>query len=87
MQVSVRDLKAHLSNYLAQVRQGSALEITSHRKVVARVTGVPESATSALGGLIARGAAQWGGGKPVGARITLASGGNPVSRLILEDRG
>jgi prevent-host-death family protein len=61
MQVSIRELKAHLSRYLAQARQGTALEITSHRRIVARVTGVPESGTSALGELIARGAAQWDG--------------------------
>jgi prevent-host-death family protein len=87
MQVSIRDLKAHLSRYLAQARQGTTLEITSHRRVVARVTGVPESGTPALAALIARGAAQWDGLKPQGARIALTPGGTPVSRLVLEDRG
>jgi prevent-host-death family protein len=87
MQVSIRELKAHLSRYLAQARQGTALEITSHRRVVARVTGVPESGTPALGELIARGAAQWDGQKPQGAHIALSQGGKPVSTLVLEDRG
>ena len=87
MQVSIRELKAHLSRYLAQARQGTALEITSHRRIVARVTGVPESGTPALGALIARGAAQWDGNKPQGAHIVLSKGGNPVSRIVLEDRG
>ena len=87
MQVSIRELKAHLSRYLAQARQGTALEITSHRRVVARVTGVPESATPALGALTARGAAQWDGNKPQGAHIVLSKGGNSVSRIVLEDRG
>src|SRR4030042_5971508 len=63
MQVSIRELKAHLSRYLAQARQGTALEITSHRRIVARVTGVPEPAMPILGALIVRGAAQWEGGK------------------------
>ncbi|MFN3543624.1 MAG: type II toxin-antitoxin system prevent-host-death family antitoxin [Thiobacillus sp.] len=63
------------------------LEITSHRRVVARVTGVPESGTPALGELTARGAAQWDGRKPQSAHIALSQGGTPVSRLVLEDRG
>ncbi len=87
MQVSIRELKAHLSRYLAQARQGTALEITSHRRIVARVTGVPETGTPALGGLIARGVAQWDGSKPQGAHIVLSQGGNHVSRIVLEDRG
>lgn len=87
MQVSIRELKAHLSRYLAQARQGTALEITYHRRIVARVTGVPEPAMPILGALIARGAAQWDGGKPQGAHITLTQGGIPVSLIVLEDRG
>jgi prevent-host-death family protein len=87
MQVSIRDLKTHLSRYLAQAREGMALEITSHRKVVARITGVPESVSPVLGALIASGAAQWGGGKPEGAHIALTPGSQSVSRMVLEDRG
>ena len=87
MRVSIRELKTHLSRYLALARQGTALEITSHRRIVARVTGVPESTAPALGKLIAQGAAQWDGGKPRGAHIVLSQGGNPVSRIVLEDRG
>ncbi|MCU0809601.1 MAG: type II toxin-antitoxin system prevent-host-death family antitoxin [Thiobacillaceae bacterium] len=42
-EISIRESKAHLSRYLPQARQGTALEITSHCRVVARVTGVAES--------------------------------------------
>ena len=86
MQVPIRKFKAHLSRYLAQARQGTVLEITSHRRVVARVIGVPESSTSALGEMIARSSAQWDGNKPQGAHIVLSKGGTPVSRIVLEDR-
>ena len=86
MQVSIREFKAHLSRYLAQARQGTVLEITSRRRVVARMIGVPESSTSALGELIARGAAQWDGTKPQGAHIVLSKGEIRLSRIILEDR-
>lgn len=87
MQVSIRELKAHLSRYISQARQGTMLEITSHRRVVARVTGVPEFAAPALASLLAQGAAQWDGQKPQGASISLSKGGNPVSRIVIEDRG
>lgn len=87
MQVSVRDLKAHLSEYLGRARAGEPLEVTSHRRVVARIVGVPGEAGDGVARLIASGAATWGGGKPTGARLRLASGGTPVSQLVLEDRG
>jgi antitoxin (DNA-binding transcriptional repressor) of toxin-antitoxin stability system len=64
MEVSSSDSTAHLSRYLAQARQGTTLEITCHRRVIRRVTGVPESGTPALGELIAKGAAQWDDNKP-----------------------
>lgn len=87
MEVSISDSKAHLSRYQAQARQGTILEITSHRRVIRRVTGVPESGTPTLGELIAKGAAQWDGNKPRGAHIVLSKGGSPVSSIVLDDRG
>jgi len=86
MGVSIPGSKAHRSRYLAQARQGTTLEITSLRRVVRRVTGVPESGTPEFGELIAKGAAQWDGNKPQGAHIVLSKGGTPVSRIVLDDR-
>ena len=38
--------------------------------------------------LLASGAAQWRGGKPVlRPAVKLADGGKPVSQMVLEDRG
>jgi len=87
MQVSVREFKTHLSRYLTQARAGQAIEITRHRKVVARVIGVPAPASGGLASLLATGAGQWGGGKPAGAEVHLSDAGRPVSALVLEDRG
>jgi prevent-host-death family protein len=91
MQVSIRELKAHLSRYVKGVRDGQSFEITSHRKVVARVVGVPQSADGGLERLLATGAATWSGGKPVGASLRLSTSlgtkGTPVSQIVLEDRG
>lgn len=88
MTVSIREFKAHLSRYLAEARAGRPVEITSHRKVVARVTGVPEDAGSGVARLIATGAATWeGGGKPRGDDIVLEDAGKALSALVLEQRG
>lgn len=87
MQVSIREFKAHLSRYLSQAQEGQALDVTSHRKVVARIVGVPAADSIGVARLVAGGAAQWAGGKPVGAAIRLSPGGRSVSEIVLEDRG
>lgn len=87
MPVSVREFKAHLSRYLAQVRAGDTVEISLHRKVVARLSGVPEQSPQGVQRLVSSGAAQWAGGKPRGAEIRLAEEGHPVSSIVMEDRG
>lgn len=87
MQVSIREFKAHLSHYLAQAQSGQALDVTSHRKVVARIIGVPAPDSVGVARIVAGGAGQWGGGKPVGAAIRLSPGGRSVSEMVLEDRG
>lgn len=87
MQVSIRELEAHLSQYLSQAQAGQSFEITSHRKVVARITGVPATPGNGLTRLLANGAATWAGGKPAGAGLRLSAKGTPVSRMVMEDRG
>ncbi|WP_133512402.1 type II toxin-antitoxin system Phd/YefM family antitoxin [Candidatus Thiosymbion oneisti] len=87
MQVSIRELKAHLSQYLYRAQAGQSLEITSHRKTVARIIGVPTTSDNGLTRLLAGGAATWAGGKPTGAGLRLTAKGTPVSQMVLEDRG
>ncbi|MDD5241911.1 MAG: type II toxin-antitoxin system Phd/YefM family antitoxin [Sulfuricella sp.] len=87
MQISVREFKAHLSRYLSQAQQGQSVDVTCHRKVVARIVGVPSAESEGVARLVADGAAQWGGGKPVGAAILLSPVGHSVSAMVLEDRG
>ena len=87
MQVSIRELKSHLSKYISQAQAGQGFEITSHRRVVARVVGVPSMPDSSVGRLLASGAATWSGGKPVGSSLRLSAKGKPVSQMVMEDRG
>ena len=63
------------------------LEITRHRRPVARVVGVPDEAGSGLAAMIAAGQADWSGGKPVGSQVRLSEGGAAMSDLVLQDRG
>lgn len=87
MQVSMQEFKSHLSQYVGQAQSGELIELTSHRKVVARLVGVPPADSAGVARLLAAGAASWQGGKPAGAAFELQAVGKPVSALVLEDRG
>lgn len=87
MKVSMQEFKSHLAKYVRESQTGKMLELTSHRKVVARLTGVPQTKSAGVARLLAAGVASWQGGKPRGAAIALRAEGKPVSAMILEDRG
>ncbi len=66
-QVSVRDLKTHLSEWLARAQAGEVVEVTSHRKPIARITAVKPAdseITSSLQKAIDAGLISWNGQKP-----------------------
>ena len=66
-QVSVRDLKTHLSAGLARAQAGEVVEVTSHRQPIARITALkPADAgiTSPLQQAIDAGLINWSGQKP-----------------------
>jgi antitoxin (DNA-binding transcriptional repressor) of toxin-antitoxin stability system len=83
----MREFKAHLSRYVGQAQSGELIELTSHRKVVARIVGVPAMGGTGVLRLLAAGVATWRGGKPAGATLRLQERGKPVSAMVLEDRG
>ena len=88
MQVAIRELKANLSRVLSLAQAGELVEVTSHNKPIARITGIPPQAGAGLRGLMANGALAWHGRKPqFEPPLRLGPGGTPVSRLVLEDRG
>ena len=59
MQVSHAEFKSHLSQYVGQAQSGELIELTSHRKVVARIVGVPPADSAGVARLLAAGAASW----------------------------
>ena len=87
MQVSMREFKSHLSQYVEQAQAGESIELTSHRKVVARIVGVPPTGSVGVTRLLAAGVASWKDGKPAGAMLKLQAGGKLMSAMVLEDRG
>lgn len=87
MQVSMQEFKSHLSRYVVEAQSGQLIELTSHRKVVARLIGVPAAESSGLSCLLAAGKSSWQGGKPAGTGLRLQTQGMPVSAMVLEDRG
>jgi prevent-host-death family protein len=90
-QVSVRDLKTHLSEWLARAQAGEVVEVTSHRKPIARITAVkqPDStSTNPLQKAIDAGVVSWNGQKPLfPPPVKLRGEGKLVSEIVMEDRG
>jgi len=86
--IAIRELKSSLSRVLAAAQGGEVIEVTSHRKPVARIVGIPPQADDGLRRLMADGALTWRGGKPkLVAPVALPAAGASVSQMVLEDRG
>jgi len=83
--VGLKELKAHLGDYVARASDGERIVITDHGKEVAELVPLTPARRYARG-LVREGKARWGGGKPIGLRGITAKGG-PVADTVLEDRG
>jgi len=84
----MHELKAGLSRFMAQAHAGAVIEVTSHDKPIARIVGIPSTEQPGITRLLARGAAQWSGGKPsFQPAARLEGGGKTLSEMVLEDRG
>jgi prevent-host-death family protein len=91
IQVSVRDLKTHLSEWLARAQSGEVVEVTSHRKPIARITAVKPADSgiaSPLQQAIDAGLISWNEQKPVfPPPIKLSGQGKLISEIVIQDRG
>jgi len=87
MQVAMHEFKSHMAQYVGKAQAGEVIELTSHRKVVARITGIPKSSHSGVAKLLASGVASWQSGKPACDAIELHRAGKLLSAMVLEDRG
>jgi antitoxin (DNA-binding transcriptional repressor) of toxin-antitoxin stability system len=57
MPISMREFKSHLVEYVIRAQSGVIIELTSHRKVVARLIGVSASEHPGITRLLGAGAA------------------------------
>lgn len=87
----MRDLKTHLSGWLGRVQAGEVVEVTSHRKPIARITAVKQAASASTNPLqkaIEAGVIIWNGQKPVlPTPVELRGEGKSLSDIVIEDRG
>lgn len=85
MQASIRELKAHLSEYIRQVTAGETVTISIHNRPVAQI--VPIRRQPTLDDLAAQPGISWSGGKVAGlSRGEKLPVGVSLSDWVAEDR-
>jgi prevent-host-death family protein len=89
--VGIRDLKDHLSEYVARVSSGETITLTRHNRPVARLVPVEDGAArmsteEKLWKLVREGKIHWGGGKPKGSDEPTDMHHAPVADAVIEDR-
>lgn len=86
MQVSVRELKDHLSQYLHSVQKGESIIVTSHSVPLARLVPISQSKDKNLQGLLQMEGVSWNGKKPKGNKNAPKVTGKLASDYVKEDR-
>jgi len=81
MQVSVRELKNHLSEYLHRVEEGENIQVERRNVPVARLVPVSCTKLTRMPGVI------WNGKQAQGGRSRPVITGKSVAERVLEDRG
>jgi len=85
--IGIRDLKAHLSNYVQQAKSGNVVVITERGQPVARLTPIRPTIEQRLDELIEAGLLEWSGQRLSPSTPVIATRGNKtVAELLLEDR-
>lgn len=94
MEVTIRDLKAHLSAYLRRVQAGEEITITSRSRPVAQLGPVKKrldrdtTVTDVQRRLTATVGFRWQDGKPEGGRgVKLHTLGPTAADVVFEERG
>jgi prevent-host-death family protein len=85
MDTSIRELKAHLSEYIRRAAGGEDVTVTVHGRAVARI--VAAAPRRDLRALASEPGISWAGGKPDGlARPQALTGPAQISEWVAEDR-
>ncbi|MCJ7623110.1 MAG: type II toxin-antitoxin system prevent-host-death family antitoxin [Anaerolineaceae bacterium] len=87
LEVGIRELKTHLSQYLLRVKKGKTVIITEHGKPIGRILPVEPSLNRRIDGLISAGLVSWNGEKlPSGQPPATNRGNKLVSDIVVEMR-
>lgn len=86
MQVSVRELKDHLSKYLHSAQRGESIVVTSHHVPLARIVPISQSKNKDLQTLLQMDGVSWNGKKPSGNKHPPKVLGTSASDYVNEDR-
>jgi len=81
MQVSIRELKNHLSEYLHRVEAGEDIQVERRHVPVARLTPVACVGLTGMQGVF------WNGKRATGGQSRPVIAGKSVAERVLEDRG
>lgn len=84
--IGVRELKAHLSEYLARAEAGEVIIVTHRGKRVAQLRAAPQNPEEAAWELVRAGLAEWNGKRLVPRRPAVAAAGASLADLILAER-
>ncbi|HEY9420323.1 MAG TPA: type II toxin-antitoxin system prevent-host-death family antitoxin [Thermoanaerobaculia bacterium] len=85
--VGIRELKAHLSGLVREVREGATLVITDRGEAVARIVPMPGKKEDKFKQLLDTGMVAWSGERlPARVPRVPARGPKTVAELLIEDR-
>jgi len=87
LNVGVRELKTHLSEYLREVQKGKTIVITDHGKPVGRLIPTTLSREDRIEAMRRAGIITWNGKKPPAMTpVAKLHGPGAVADLLIEDR-
>jgi prevent-host-death family protein len=85
METNIRELKAHLSEYVRRAAEGEDVQVSVHGRVVAKIVSVATSRD--LASLGSEPGITWSGGKPEGVADPEILGGDAtLAERVVEDR-
>ena len=85
--VGIRELKAHLSEYVARAKAGEVIVVTDRGTKVAQLSPVPETVEDRVWAMVAAGKAEWSGQRP--PKLNPLPGlkeGASISDTIIQER-
>jgi antitoxin (DNA-binding transcriptional repressor) of toxin-antitoxin stability system len=86
--IGIRALKARLSEYIRDVKDGHTIVVTECGRAVAHIAAVPESSGARTWALIESGFADWSGKRlrPMRPVARIRPGAKSLARIVSENR-